>query len=80
MKTNGFFEKHSPKLFREAVLRSALCGMAVGFSAATLIGMIPYGMTVLLINGFLLLLGGGTVMVLQVTGVIKSKAKGAAAA
>lgn len=41
--------------------------------------MIPYGMTILLINGILILLGGGTVMILQVTGVIKLKAKEAAA-
>lgn len=79
---NGFVRQFigSLKVKNPKPLEGVMRGVAVGFSAATLIGMIPYGMTVLLINGFLLLLCGGTVMILQVTGVIKSKAKGAAAA
>ena len=79
---NGFVRQFigSLKVKNPKPLEGVMRGVAVGFSAATLIGMIPYGMTVLLINGFLLLLCGGTMMILQVTGVIESKAKGAAAA
>lgn len=79
---NGFIRQFigSLKVKNPKPLEGVTRGMAVGFSGATLIGMIPYGMTILLINGFLLLLGGGTVMVLQMTSVIKSKEKGAAAA
>ena len=60
-------------------LEGIMCGMAVGFPAATLIWLIPSSMTFLLVIGILLLLGGGTLMILQATGVIRSTAKGAAA-
>ena len=79
---NGFVRQFigSLKVKNPKPLEGVMRGMAVGFSAATVIGMIPYGMTIMLINGLLLLLCGGTLMILQATGVIKSKAKGAAAA
>ena len=50
-------------------------GMAAGFAGAAVIGVFSFLFAALLINGIILLLGGGTMLTLQLTGVIKPKAK-----
>ena len=51
MKTNNFFPQHSGKIKIEAMLRSLLCGLAVGFGANFVAALVTWLSP---LNGFLL--------------------------
>ena len=40
MKSTNVFEKHGPKLTREAIIRSILCGVATGFAANFIVALV----------------------------------------
>lgn len=51
MKNNKFFDKHQPKLKAEAILRSLLCGLAVGFGANFIASLVTW---MLPVNGIVI--------------------------
>ena len=54
MKNSNFFQKHQPKLKAEAILRSTLCGLAIGFGANFISALVTWFLP---FNGLWLSLG-----------------------